>query len=620
MSFFGSLYASTSGMLAASRATQTTSKNVANMTTIGYKKSDTAFADVVANSLYSKTTGAVGGVSTTDILRASRQGNIQQTGSKLDASVSGNGFFAVRKGFDGTGDIYYTRNGQFGEYAVRTTPDSNALVTENAGEQTFLRNSAGFYLYGWATDTDGNVQGGSTSPAALVPIEIGMFQTQAQPTSRIDLSMNLDAMETDYNPHRMSPAQTLPLSSTRAAHYSRTVNVYDTLGGEHPVTFEFRKITGPMAQFTSNLGGRLSVTDVLVDNTSGPTPAVTAGDTMTIANGAESLTITFVNGTANTAANEANTMQDLRAVINNFLGADGNRQFEARIDDNGQFLVQSALPTETLDVSSSNPAVMGITGFNIVPDPVDGDYSFDPLYDITGAAGAPYPDQADFPALSNTTNPNTQGWWEVTVRIPDPAAPNSGTTVALRTGLMNFNGNGALNALAGADGSINIDLGTTPVDFDSAVTGEELPFTVNVTNFSQFSSAYNVIQSEQNGAPMGERTGVSFGRDGFLYADYSNGLRIPIYQIPLATFTNPDGLIEESGTVFKESATSGAASMYASGTGGAGVITGSSVEGSNVDIAEEFGNLIVHQRMFGLNSKVINAVDEMTQNLVRLKQ
>lgn len=89
MSFFGSLYASTSGMMAASRATQTTSQNVANMTTVGYKKSDTSFADIVANSLYSQTNGQSGGVAATDLLRASQQGSVQQTGAKLDASVSG---------------------------------------------------------------------------------------------------------------------------------------------------------------------------------------------------------------------------------------------------------------------------------------------------------------------------------------------------------------------------------------------------------------------------------------------------------------------------------------------------------------------------------------------------
>lgn len=602
MSFFGSLYASTSGMMAASRATQTTSQNVANMTTVGYKKSDTSFADIVANSLYSQTNGQSGGVAATDLLRASQQGSVQQTGAKLDASISGKGFFAVQQTTDGTGEQFYTRNGQFGEYV------------DNASGDTFLRNSAGFYLYGWAVDTDG-VGGGTTDPASLVPMNLSGFDTQVQATSRVDLGINLDAAEEDYNPYRIG--QPLPVGTGEAANFSRSVTVYDTLGTPRNVEFQFRKITGPMAQFVSGKGNPYNYTDTLVDNLTGPTPSIANGDTMTIANGAESLNITFVNGTP-AAPNEVNTMRDLVNTINNFTDVGGVQQFEARLDERGQLLVQSALPAETLDVTSSNDAnILGGTGLDIIQD--GGAYNYAPLYDITGAAAPPYADQGDFPAFSNTTDPNSQGWWEMSVLIPDPSNPSGTATTVLRQGLLNFDGNGALNATPGANGNATIDL-SAGVDFDSGLAGEELPFEINISDFSSFSNAYNVLENTQNGAGQGERSGVYINNDGFVMAEYTNGMEIPMYRIPLANFANPDGLIAESGTVFRESATSGVASMYAAGQNGTGKITGSSIEGSNVDIAEEFGDMIVHQRMFGLNSKVIKAVDEMTQNLVRLKQ
>lgn len=606
MGLFGSLFTSTSGMIAASRGTQVTSQNVANMTTVGYKKSDTSFKEIVANSLYT-TNNVSGGVEATTLLRATQQGNIQQTNSTLDAGITGNGFFAVRQTPDSVGEMYFTRNGQFAE------------AVDPATQNTYLRNSAGFFLYGWSVDADGNVIGGGTDPSSLVPIEVGLFQTQALPTNRIDLSMNLDGAETSINPHRLIPAQTLPASS-QPVDFTRSVTVYDNLGGDHPVEFQFRKITGPMAQFTSNRNTAFNPDDVLVDNATGPTPAIVNGDTMTIANGAETLTITFVNGPADTTLNQVNTFQDLRTVINNFSDVGGNRQFQATRDSSGQLLVQSVLPGETLTLSSSNPAALAGTGFNIVPDPVDGDFVYDPMYDITGTAAAPYADQGDFPALANTTNPNTQGWWEVVLSIPDPAAPTSGNTVELRRGLINFDGNGRLNATPDANGNIMIDLSTTPVDFDSAVTGDELPLQVDITSFSQFANSYNVINASQNGAPLGSRTGVSIDDDGFVNANFTNGQSIPIYKIPLATFINPDGLVEQSGTVFSLSDESGLATMHDAGTGGAGFINGSTIENSNVDIADEFSHLIIFQRMFGLNSKVINTVDEMTQNLVRLKQ
>lgn len=602
MSFFGSLYASTSGMMAASRATQTTSQNVANMTTVGYKKSDTSFADIVADSLHSPTNGQSGGVRATDLLRASLQGSVQQTGSKLDASISGKGFFAVKQTADGLGDTLYTRNGQFDEY-----------VDSQSGD-TFLRNSAGFYLHGWAVDSDG-VGGGTTDPASLVPMNLSSFDTQVQATSRVDLGINLDAAEENYNPHRLG--QTLPIGTGQEANFSRSVTVYDTQGAPRDVEFQFRKITGPMAQFVTDKGNPYNYTDTLVDP-NGPTPGIADGDTMTIANGAESLGITFVNGTP-AAPNEVNTMRDMVNAINNFTDVGGVQQFEARLDERGQLLVQSALPAESLNVTSSGPNVLDNTGLNITTDPVDGDYSYGPLYDITAAAAPPYADQGDFPALANTTNPNSQGWWEMSVLIPDPANPSGTAKTTIRQGLLNFDGNGALNATPDANGSATIDL-TAGVDFDSGLAGEELPFEIDISGFSGFSNAYNVLESTQNGAGQGDRSGIYINNDGFVMAEYTNGMEIPMYRIPLANFANPDGLIAQSGTVFRESTTSGAASMYAAGTNGNGKITGSSVENSNVDIAEEFGDMIVHQRMFGLNSKVIKAVDEMTQNLVRLKQ
>jgi flagellar hook protein FlgE len=619
MSLFNSLNTSTSGVIAASRATNVTSQNVANINTIGYKRSETSFQDIVANSLFSTKSFNSGGVGTEKLLRATQQGQIQQTSGKTDAAIIGNGFYVVSETTDGLDEFVFTRNGQFDSFAVRATEDTGAFTTEDTGEQTFLRNSAGFYLYGWPIDADGIVASG-TDTTSLVAIDIGLFETQALPTTTVDLSINLDAAEPDYNPYLLSPAQTLSVSN-QDVHFTRTVNVYDTLGTERPITFEFRKITGPMAQFTSDKPNAFAFDDVLVDDPTGPTPGITAGDSMVITNGNGTLTIDFVAAPADTSLNQVTTVADLRTVINNYTaGTPAVRQFEARISDTGQLLVQSALPSETLDISASSASVLGSTGFNIVTDPVDADYIFAPLYDINAAAAASYTTQGDFPAFNNTATPNTQGWWEATVLINDPSNPTGTTKVISRQGLLNFNGDGSLNALADATGNIAIDMSTVPIDFDLAQTGEELPFGVNIGNFTQFSSAYNVIQADQNGAGLGERTGIIINDGGIVSAEFSNGAIIDIYQIPLAMFNNANGLIERSGTVFALSENAGDLSLEIPTQGGAGQINGYALESSNVDLSNEFSNLIVHQRSFGLNSRVISVVDEMTQTLSRLKQ
>ena len=623
MGLFNSLLTSTSGMMASSQATNNISRNIANSTTVGYRRSDTAFYDIVSSSLYSSAqTNRAGGVGTSQVLRANQQGQIQQTRSTTDASISGNGFFVVKEDINADTPFRYTRNGQFDEYAIRATEDANPLVTERSGEQTFLRNSAGYILYAWPLDQDGNVASGSDL-TSLVPAEVGLFESANLPTTEVVFSANLDADEVDYNPHTFSPAQSLPVSDAVPANFSRSINVYDPLGNEYPLELEFRKITGPVAQASSGLLQNLTFEDTIVDPL-GKTRDILAGDTLSLSNGTETLDITFVNAPADPALNEASTIQEAMNLINNFTGLSdpATTQFDAKLDNDGQLLIQSVDPAAQLDLSGSSASVLGENGFRFVPDPADGDYVYAPAYDITAAAAADgaYPNQGAFPDFANTTNPSTHGWWEVSVLIPDSTDPTGEAQTVVSQGLLSFNGDGTINATPDENGEITIDLSTIPIDFDPATTGDETALRINMTRISQFAGNYDVIDAEQNGAGVGLRTGVSINRNGIVTAEFANGIKSDIYQIPLAIFANASGLLEQDGATFEESINSGTASLAAADSNGAGIINGSSIENSNVDITDEFGYLIVHQRSFGLNSQVINAVDEMTQNLAQLKR
>ena len=97
MGLFNSLYTGASGMLAQSYSTERISENIANTSTVGYKRSDTAFHDLLQTQ--TRYSGRVtGGVRGTEVQRVNRQGAIQQTDSHLDLSITGNGFFLVRAG------------------------------------------------------------------------------------------------------------------------------------------------------------------------------------------------------------------------------------------------------------------------------------------------------------------------------------------------------------------------------------------------------------------------------------------------------------------------------------------------------------------------------------------
>ena len=125
--------------------------------------------------------------------------------------------------------------------------------------------------------------------------------------------------------------------------------------------------------------------------------------------------------------------------------------------------------------------------------------------------------------------------------------------------------------------------------------------------------------SDQDGAELGLRSGIEIDRDGFVIAQFSNGASSVLYKLPLVTFANPNGLAEESGTAYTETEDSGEENLREVGTGGAGFIEASTLENSNVDLADEFALLIVAQRAYSAGTKVINTVDQMTQELLQLR-
>jgi flagellar hook protein FlgE len=126
--------------------------------------------------------------------------------------------------------------------------------------------------------------------------------------------------------------------------------------------------------------------------------------------------------------------------------------------------------------------------------------------------------------------------------------------------------------------------------------------------------------SQIDGTPFGSLASVDVDDDGFVTAIFTNGLTRRIYQIPLATFGNTNGLLSEHGGVYRLGPDAGALSMRGAGIGGAGNIKSRALESSTVDLAEEFSNLIMTQRAYSASSKIITTADEMLDELIRLKR
>jgi flagellar hook protein FlgE len=595
MGLFGSLYTGAAGMLSQTRSTGYISQNIANVTTVGYKRSEAAFSEIVGSGRRFSPKNASGSVTVDRLQRVSQQGAIFQSAYGTDAAINGNGFFAVRTADNPNAPFMFTRNGSFGE-------DANGL----------LRNAAGFILYGAA------VSGGTvpdvSSGAALEPVDVSAFDETAIPSSFLEIAMNLDQRTDDINPHLLFPPQQLPVNNTTAS-FVRSFGVVDGFGNQQNVRFEFRKIVGPMANFTSNVSSQMALTDSLTDP-DGPTPGIATNSTFSVTVGATTETFEIVDtpGTATPGNIEILTVDDLIDAYNNF---GGGGLVEARLN-NGQILVQGVDPASTISLSDGvGSPLSGANTLNIVPDPgaesAPPDFTFEPEASITGNSAA-YPNQTDFPAFTDTTDPNPHHWWEVSIMVDVPDTMNPGSFIAteISRGMLNFNGDGTMNA---ASGEITI---ATPIDFDTSESGEEISLTIDIDRVSQFASDTSVIFANTDGVPTGLRTDVEISRDGYVVANYSNGQSLRLYRIPIVTFNNPDGLQDVSGTVFSETFYSGTPSFQGAGENGAGFLQTASLEQSNVDIAQEFSGLIVSQRAYSLNSQVIQAVSEMTQNLSQL--
>jgi len=604
MGLFGSLYTAVSGLNAESQATSIIANNIANTSTIGFKRSEASFSSLVTSqsrlSEYSP-----GTVSVNRVQRVDEQGPVQQTSSSTDAAISGNGFFVVKRNTASGQEFLYTRSGSFSE-------DSQGL----------LRNTAGYVLYGWPIDQNGNLPANQGDLSSLVPVDVAFLGGLTRPTTSAQLAINLDSGATNIQTTNIASADgaggnTLPLSNT-AASFSRGLTVYDSLGDSQTLTMEFRKITGPMANITSRNGVSLSSTDEIEDVLAG----INVGDAMNITMNGKTLTLEFVEESGEAATLTAvdadntvvavNSVQDMIEAINSMDFGTGSDGLEARLNENGQIVFQARNLTERFSIADrvGTPATGSASTFDFGSPTGAGNTEIEvnPTgYPDPSGYESVYSNQDNYPNIANTSTPNTQGWWEVTILHPNGSK--------LSQGLLNFDGDGALNASADAEGNIDIDLQNISWGNGSSLQS----IAVNVERFSQFSGNFDVISSDQNGAELGLRTGVELSRDGTVIATFSNGATANLYKIPLVTFANPNGLNEVSGTAYSETQASGEENLREAGDGGAGYLEPSTIEGSNVDLADEFSKLIVSQRTFSANTRIVTTVDEMTQELLRIR-
>jgi len=150
--------------------------------------------------------------------------------------------------------------------------------------------------------------------------------------------------------------------------------------------------------------------------------------------------------------------------------------------------------------------------------------------------------------------------------------------------------------------------------------GTDVDFDFDITAMTQYGAGTDPQLLSSDGSQSGTLRGFAIDQGGIISGVFSNGDTIDLGQIAVANFSNTNGLGAEGDTAFRETLASGQALVGQAGTGGRGALAAGLLETSNVELGLEFTNLIIAQRGFQANSRVITTSDEMIQELVNLSR
>ncbi|MTI58788.1 MAG: flagellar hook protein FlgE [Firmicutes bacterium] len=342
------------------------------------------------------------------------------------------------------------------------------------------------------------------------------------------------------------------------AEWAATITVLDSLGAEHTVTVSFQR------QLTGNPSGSVDL----------------GGGSWTL------------------SANAATADPDLNGITFAF-GADTDAAAAYSYDPDSKVF------TFTGDWDGSGAGAPTLADLQTL---VNGEFTGITLNDGGGFVAADLADAESFVMSAPAANQ-----WDYTVGISD------GTITSGDTGSISFNPNGTIST--GATSNITFD------PTGGAAAGQEvtLDFSAVKQNAASSDEDDNTNNSSverlmADGYTMGSLESYSINSAGVVVGSFTNGLKRELGQIAIGSFTNPAGLTRQGDTLYSVSQNSGMAQIGTANTSGRGKIVAGNLEMSNVDLAEQFTDMITTQRGFQANSKIITTTDEMLQELVNLKR
>ncbi len=530
-----SLFSGVSGLRNHQTRMDVIGNNIANVNTVGFKRSRVNFQDMLSQNFRSATRPQdnrggtnpmqVGlGMSVASIDTIHTPGSAQNTGKETDLTIQGDGFFVVKNG----NTPYYTRNGAFD-----FDTDGNLVSTSN-----------GFFVQGWMKDAAGVID--TTQPTNNLKLVVGQ-PMPAQKTTEFNLEKNLQVWNNDMltmeeigvdgTTPPTTPDSSIKLVPTGTANQFRVVFTNtgaQTDGPDGPLLITLRE-NGRIASITNS--------------------TIVGGSTIEI-------------NPAFDPDDDTDPLYDLTIAQLNF----------------SQILESSNDAAVTLSTSTDMIAVT---------------HPYSVKQRIFDSLGRDYDAVLTFTPVNDTT-------WTTSMTI-DGLPPNEPATPADFPALT-FTSNGLYSS-----GNFSVEFRVGPT------TNDVITFDVNFDKVTQYNTDFT-IYANQDGYEPGSLDSFNIDGNGLITGEFSNGVNTPIGKIAMSVFNNPGGLRKEGDSLYYPSNNSGDPQVGTAGTGGRGLMISSSLEMSNVDLSEEFTNMIITQRGFQANSRIITTSDEMLQELVNLKR
>jgi flagellar hook protein FlgE len=667
MGIFGALTTAVTGMQAQAFALENISGNIANSQTTAYKRTDTSFEDLIQDNIPSQQ--KAGNVAASSRSTNTVQGDVQSASVSTFMAINGQGFFVVQKPdtfadnrptFAGVDQ--YTRRGDF-------------QVDQNG----YLVNGAGYYLEGIPIDaTTGNLSG---SVPQVLQFQNGFIPAQAttEIDYRANLASYPQTVDHDtsvpgselLNPSNFSSN---PINGV-LANAKVIGSGVSILPDAQAILTGSKSLTTPVL---SSAGGTLVINNQSITINPGDNaaavladinaPAVVAltGVTATLDGGATGkLVLTSADASTNVAIGNASTFSVLTELGLSVGTTNATNLLTQNVAGTGQTLSLKIGSNAQLDIlfgagnvvtlADLSAALSGIAG---------GTASVDTVGNITVTAG----NTSDSIVVSGDATASKFGIHTST------ALPSNGTVRGQDvTAFLNESvSGGAITAYDVSGSAVNVQLrwakvdssslggahtdtwnlfyqtdanatGTNPAwvnagaDYTFGANGQLNPpvnaitmsnVTVNgvslgdirlvhntngITQFADSNGNVQVNMLQQNGFAAGQLQSISVSDKGRIAGTYSNGRTIDLAEITLANFSGANMLKRGDGGAFTATAESGSPTY-----GGSGNIVGSSLEGSNTDIADEFTKLIVTQQAYSANTKVITTTNQMVQDLLNM--